>query len=94
MYQTRYVDDYMWILNFIQKLYNAHAKTECHDRAEYFRKFALFTEYLFKCLCIVLFSAIILYFLMPIYVYVVENKLIPLMPLYLPGIDETTISGY
>lgn len=31
---------------------------------------------------------------MPIYVYVVENNLVPLMPIFLPGIDETTTSGY
>lgn len=38
--------------------------------------------------------ASVFFFLMPIYMYVMENERIPLMPFYLPGIDETTISGY
>lgn len=30
----------------------------------------------------------------PIYVYYTSNELIPLLPLYLPGLDENTKSGY
>lgn len=94
MYHIRYVDDFMWMLNFIQKLYDVHVKTESHARVEYFRKFGLFTEILFKYLAALVYLACIMYFLTPIYVYVMENKRIPFVPLYAPGIDENTTIGY
>lgn len=34
------------------------------------------------------------YYLFPLYVYVTENELIPIVDLYLPGVDETTTAGY
>lgn len=94
MYHIRYEEDYLWSLNFIQQLYNIHAKTASPARAEYFRKFAMFTEFLFKFLTFVLLMAVIFFFIVPIYVYATENRLVPLIPLYLPGIDETTNTGY
>lgn len=94
MYHIRYADDYLWILNSIQTLYVVHAKTESPTRAEYFRKCALFTEWLFKFLASMLIMASMLFILMPIYMYAVENDRILLMPFYLPGIDENTITGY
>lgn len=78
MYQLRYGDDFAWILNFIQMLYDENATTECQTRAEYFRKFGFFTEILFKLLAAVVYLACITYFLTPIYVYVVASERIPL----------------
>lgn len=75
-------------------MYNIHANTGSHARAEYFRKFAMFTEFLFKFLSFMLLVAVIFFFIVPVYVYVMENKLVPLIPLYMPGIDETTTTGY
>lgn len=94
MFHIRYADEYLWSLNFIQKLYNVHAKTESHDRAKYFRKFAMCTEFLLKFFTCVVLLALLLPFLVPIYIYVMENKLVPVCPFYLPGIDENTTAGY
>lgn len=94
LYQVRYGDDFVWILNFIQMLYDTNATTKSHARAEYFRKFGFFTEFLFKCVTTLVYLACISYFLTPIYVYVVQKERIPLIPLYVPGIDENTTIGY
>lgn len=94
LYHIRYTDIYIWILNSIQSLYDIHAETKSPTRAEYFRKCGLFTEVLFKVLAATLSLACMLYFLMPIYMYALEKQLVPLIPFYLPGIDENTIGGY
>lgn len=94
IYHVRYYEDYVWCLNFIQKLYNVHANARSRARTEYIQKCAIFTEFLFKFILVVVLLALLVYFLYPLYVYVTKNKLIPLGPLYLPGIDETTTTGY
>lgn len=75
-------------------LYNANEITESHCRAEYFRKFGLFTELLFKFLTALVYLACITYFLTPIYVYLMDGERNSLFPLYAPGIDENTTIGY
>lgn len=94
IYHLQYADDYFWLLNFIQLLYDMHAKTTSPTRAEYLRKCGLFTEWLFKFLATMFTMACMLYFFMMIYMYAMENELVPLIPLYLPGVDENTIAGY
>lgn len=34
------------------------------------------------------------FFPYPIYMYVFKNERVPLLSMYIPGIDETTVSGY
>lgn len=94
MFHIRYADDILWILNYIQKLYNANAETKSQTRAEYFNHFGLFTEILFGLLtcgiiliCIMLCSA-------PIYAYFMDGELVPFLPIFMPCMDETTPIGY
>lgn len=94
MYHIRYADDFVWILNFIQLLYNVHAKTECHVRAAYFRKFAMFTELLFKFLAAMVSCSLIVFLIAPVYIYFAEKKLVPIVPIFIPGVDENTTVGY
>lgn len=86
--------DFNWILNFIQRLYKVHIKTECPVQAEYFRKFAFFSEVLFIFLMVFYTYTGLAFVLLPIYMYFVIGKLIPCFPLYVPFVDENTIIGY
>lgn len=94
MYHIRYADDFIWILNFIQKLYTENANTKSHARAEYFRKFGLFTEILFKLIAMAIISICMMLFSSPIYAYFINDELVPFIPLYMPCMDETTLIGY
>ena len=71
-----------------------NAKSKSRDLAEYFEKFATFTEFLFRWMIIVFVMGPFLFMLFPIYKYFTDGELIPIMPLFFPGIDEKTIIGY
>lgn len=94
MYHIQYIDDLQWIIRKIQNLYKVHITTTSPDRIGYFRNFALFTEILFKVMSILYFPPILVFMSYPIYVYVTTNQLVPIIPLYVPMIDETTIVGF
>lgn len=83
-----------YVMRFLQQLYKVHITTKSHARKEYFERFSLFTEYFFKILMIPYYSADFLFFVYPIYVYYTQNELIPLIPLYVLGLDENTETGY
>lgn len=40
------------------------------------------------------FLAVVMFFCTPVYVYFTEKQLVPLIPQYVPGIDERTAVGY
>lgn len=94
MYNIQYVDNIQWVIYFIRDIYKEHITTESVERAEYFRKFALFTEYFFKFLVLMYFSLIFVVLTYPGFMYFTQHELVPIMPLYIPGIDENTIIGY
>lgn len=52
------------------------------------------TEIVFKLMFSAYFLATIAFFMLPIFVYVVTGEIIPIAPIYVPGIDENTVSGY
>lgn len=94
MYNAKHAEDFHVTIHLIQDLYRINAKTESPDLAKYFEKFAVFTEVLFKLIMISFSSCSVTFLLYPFYIYFLKGELMPLMPLYLPGIDETTIIGY
>lgn len=94
MYNARYAEDFHWTINLIQNLYKIHAKTKSHDMANYFDKFALFTEILFKAMILSFALCTATFLLYPFYLYFVEGELLPMMPLYLPGINVSTFIGF
>lgn len=94
LYNIQYIEDIQWVIYFIQDLYKANITTESVERSEYFRKFALFTEYFFKFILFFYLSLISTCLVYPIFVYTTQNELEVIMPLYLPFINETTIVGY
>lgn len=91
MYNAFYAEDFHWTICLIQDLYKIHAKTKSRELAEYFEKFAVFTEILFKIMIIAFVSCTMTFFLYPFYMYFIKGELMPMMPLYLPFVNETCI---
>lgn len=89
-----YVEDLKWLISFIQYLYKVNSKTESRDRIEYFQKWAVFTEILFKAIVSSFFCSSLMFLLYPFFMYFTQGQLVPIAPLYLPGIDENTLIGY
>lgn len=94
LYSIQYIEDMQWVINIIQNLYKENIKTECLERLEYFRKFALFTDYFFKILLFFYISTVSTCFVYPFFVYFTQNEVVPIMPLYVPYVDESTVIGF
>lgn len=94
MYHIRYASDLVWMITSIQKLYKVHVNTESKMRADFLRKCAFVTEIGFKLMFGTYTLAIFAFFMLPIIVYVFTGELLPIAPIYMPGIDENTVTGY
>lgn len=94
IYHIRYVEDLQWIIRFIQKLYRVHIKTKSRERLEYFSKFAFGTEVFFKVIATLYLLSVFTFFPYPLYMYYFKNEVVTIIPMYLPGVDETQWSGY
>lgn len=94
LYHIRYVDDLQWILRFVQKLYKIHVKTKSTERIQYFNNFALVTEYLFIVMSTTYLLSVFTFFPYPIYMYLFENEVVTIIPIYLPFVDHTDFVGY
>lgn len=91
---SEYSGDFHYAVCKIQDLYKINAKSKSRELAQYFEKFATFTEFLFKSMIIVFVLGPFLFMLFPIYKYFTDGELIPIMPLFAPFIDEKTCIGY
>lgn len=94
MYHVRYGKEIQQLFHSVGRLYRIHITNESQERVEYFRLFAFITEWLFKIMITVYMLSGFLFISYPLYMYYVEGEVIPLMDLYVPGIDETTYYGY
>lgn len=94
LFSMHYVEDIQWLLSFIQNFYKVHITTKSVERAAYFRKFALAIEYIFLFIMFFYTSTVASAFMFPVLVYFTKHELIPLIPLFIPGIDEKTTIGY
>lgn len=94
MYHIRYVDDLQWIIRFVQNLYHIHVTTKSVERIDYFDKFALFTEIFFHVMTTLYILSVFTFLPYPIYMYFFKNEVVPIIPLYLPYVDDEQLSGY
>lgn len=94
LYNIHYVDDIQWVIYFIQDIYRAHITTTSPERREYFRKFAMITDYMFKIILFMYLSTVSTCFMYPFLVYFTQNEVVPIMPLFIPGINENTTFGF
>lgn len=94
LYHVRYIDKFHWLIQFIENLYKIHIKTESLERSRYFNTFSLFTEYFFKGFIVIYVSTFAIILAYPLYINIARNELVPILEIFIPGIDETTRSGY
>lgn len=95
MYAIRYFGHIM--IEYIDKIisiYAENSKNNKYERPMLLRKFSIATEILLKSGVVLYFLAGCFYILNPIYIYYAKNEIVPLLPLYMPFIDETTKSGF
>lgn len=94
IYHIRYADEMQWSFRSIQNFFEIHSKTKSPERVEYFSKFALVIEILFKVMTIVYTLTVFMFFPYPIYTYFYKNEVVPILPVILPFIDYSTPVGY
>lgn len=94
LYNARRTDDFSFFYKFLQKLYAANLKNESPYRKKVLEISALATEYM-------LYFEFILYamgglgiFAVPFIVYFMRGDFILVLPLRLPGIDDSTFEGF
>lgn len=90
----RYVEELQWIFHFIRRMFKIHITHVTGERIEYFRWFAFISETMFKTMTMVYVSSVFMFIPYPLYKYYTKHEFVPMMDLYLPGIDETTYTGY
>lgn len=91
---VRYAQDMQQMMRRLQILYKAQIGSDSPERAEYFRKFALFTEILFIGIVVGYYACGICFLAYPIIMYLAKAEMVPALPIYLPFVDENTITGY
>lgn len=94
IYSVKYSDRITWMINYLHDIYKVNATTKNRARATLFDRYAYYTEGIFKCGVALYFMSVLSYFLYPIYMYVIDGKIVQLLPTYFPGIDEDTINGF
>lgn len=82
------------VMDKIVEIFRMNAKHPSRTHQALLQKFVFFSELVLKGGCVLYILAGGFYFLEPIYSFVFKNKLIPLIPLFFPMIDENTIDGY
>lgn len=94
VYHVRYLDDILWLIQFIESMYKRNITTKLPERIDLFRMFSFITKYLFIGLMIIYIISMGTFLTLSIYMYYVENKIVALVPVYFPGINESTFIGY
>lgn len=94
MYNVRYFRDFLHKLWFIKHLFKSNINAKSKKRQQLFERFAFYNDFVLKCALVLYIGASLSFFPYPMYMYVFERKFVPLILIYIPGIDETTIMGY
>lgn len=94
LYHVQYFRELQKIVFFIRKIFEIHITTKSPERIEFLGNFARIIEYLFIGMCFLYMNTIFVFYPYPAYMYFLKNEVVPLLDLYVPGIDETTYLGY
>lgn len=94
LYNVRYSAELIKKIYFIQHLFQEHIATKSSVRLALFARFAFYNQSIFLVGMAVYICAAISFFPYPFYMYIMHNKRVPLLSMYIPGIDETTFAGY
>lgn len=94
MYNSRYSLDFLKMITFIENLFKLHIKSKSQVRLQLFQRFAFYTDLIVNLAKIMYFGSPFLVLPYPVYMYYFHDQRIPLIALYIPGIDENTTTGY
>lgn len=75
-------------------IFEANSKNVSSNRVILAQQFATLTEWIFKGGSTVYLLAGMSYFLNPLYSYFWLNEIVPILPVYMPFIDENTMEGF
>lgn len=94
IYSVRYSKQIAGMVDFITNVYKQNEPSIRWKRYLIFENFAKYTEIIFK-LGLTLYSlSPLLYFFYPFFMYVTEHRIVTLLPLSFPFVDEHTKMGY
>lgn len=82
------------IMDKITAIYAANSKSTSRDRLKLIRLFSIITEVVIKGGLVTYCLAGAFYMINAIYSYYVKHEIIPLVPVYMIFIDETTKNGF
>lgn len=82
------------LINRLIDIYKVNSNVVVYDRQQMLEQYVTFTEYLFKIGFSFYALSTMGYFLFPLYFYKTRNEINPLVPSYLPGVDENTKIGF
>lgn len=82
------------MIDKIVDIYRQNASSNAYRRYRMCQRFALYTEFIFKIGMVLYLFSVSTYYVYALFVYVMEKKLVMLMYLFFPGLDESTNAGY
>lgn len=94
IYSIRYADIIVGLVNKLIDIFKVNTTVMAHDRQAMLERYLIFTEYMFKVGLFLYAFASFGYFIYPIYSYVKFNKIVPILPSYLPFVDEDKTIGF
>lgn len=94
VFSVKYSEEITWMINTMHDVYKVNVKTSVFRRKALFDRFAFYTEIVFKCGTILYGLSVLSYFAYPLYMYLMEKKIVTVMPTYIPGIDEDSVGGF
>lgn len=94
IYSIKYAYLVVDLVDKLVDIFRVNGNVTAHNRQEILDRYLIFTEYLFKVGINFYFLASFGYFIYPIYKYKKYNEIIPILPCYLPFVDENTSTGF
>lgn len=94
MYNARYSLDFLKMISFVKHLFKLHIKSKSPQRLDLFRRFAVYNDMTVKLGVLLFFIGGLTFFIFPIYKYFFDNQLVPMMLIFIPGIDHSTTKGF
>lgn len=94
MYSMKYSDILISLMNKDVEIYAANSNIASPNRIMLAQQFSTITEWIFECGFVLYAGSGMFYLLYPLHSYFWLDKTVPIMPLYMPFIDENTTSGF
>lgn len=94
MYSVKYGKMVVELMNKLVDIYTANSKATSRNRSIVIQKFTNITEIVIKGGLALYVLAGGFYLVNPVYSYYWRNEIVPLLPMYMPFIDENTTIGF